>query len=109
MSVSPPFHLAFAVTDIGATRAFYVEKLGCKVGRSAERWIDFDFFGHQVQQQHADRANILEAGSAVGHAEDILLLQDVKSGQIVRNVQGQCFSPSRLIQPKKNLLRLPLK
>ena len=45
MSVSPPFHLAFAVTDIEATRVFYVEKLGCKVGRSAERWIDFDFFG----------------------------------------------------------------
>ena len=43
MFVSPPFHLAFAVTDIEATRAFYVEKLGCKLGRSAERWIDFDF------------------------------------------------------------------
>ena len=48
MPVSPPFHLAFAVTDIEATRAFYVEKLGCKVCRSAERWIDFDFFGHQL-------------------------------------------------------------
>ena len=47
MTVSPPFHLAFAVTDIEATRTFYVEKLGCKIGRSAERWIDFDFFGHQ--------------------------------------------------------------
>ena len=36
MSVLPlPFHLAFAVTNIEATRAFYVEKVGCKVGRSA--------------------------------------------------------------------------
>ena len=33
MSISPSFHLAFAVTDIEATQAFYVEKLGCKVGR----------------------------------------------------------------------------
>ena len=56
MSVSPPFHLAFAVTDIEATRAFYVEKLGCKVGRSAERWIDFDFFGHQVSAHLVDGA-----------------------------------------------------
>ena len=48
MSVSPPFHLALSVTDIEATRAFYVEKLGCKVGRSTERWIDFNFFGHQL-------------------------------------------------------------
>ena len=43
MTVSPPCHLAFAVTDIETARAFYVENLGCKVGRSAERWIDFDF------------------------------------------------------------------
>lgn len=44
----PPFHLAFAVTDLEATRAFYVTVLGCAVGREAERWIDFDFFGHQI-------------------------------------------------------------
>lgn len=48
MSAPTPFHLAFAVTDIDATREFYVNKLGCKMGRSAERWIDFDFFGHQL-------------------------------------------------------------
>ena len=54
MTVSPQFHLAFAVTDIEATRTFYVEKLGCKVGRSAERWIDFDFFVHQVSEHLVD-------------------------------------------------------
>ena len=54
MTVSPPFHQAFAVTDIEATRTFYVEKPGCKVGRSAERWIDFDFFGHQVSAHLVD-------------------------------------------------------
>ena len=36
--------------------AFYFEKLGCKVGRSAERWIDFDFFGHQVSAHLVDGA-----------------------------------------------------
>lgn len=44
----PPFHLAFPVTDLAATRQFYVETLGCEAGRSAERWIDFDFYGHQI-------------------------------------------------------------
>ena len=44
----PPFHLAFPVHDLQSTRRFYVERLGCKVGRSSERWIDFDFFGHQI-------------------------------------------------------------
>ena len=54
MTVSHTFHLAFAVIDFKATRTFYVEKLGCKVGRSAERWIDFDFFGHQVSAHLVD-------------------------------------------------------
>lgn len=52
----PPFHLAFAVTDLEATRRFYVEVLGCAVGREAERWIDFDFHGHQISAHLVDGA-----------------------------------------------------
>jgi extradiol dioxygenase family protein len=44
----PPFHLAFPVHDLEAARAFYGGLLGCAEGRSADRWIDFDFFGHQI-------------------------------------------------------------
>jgi hypothetical protein len=44
----PPFHLAFPVADLAATRRFFVDVLGCEVGRTDERWIDFDFFGHQL-------------------------------------------------------------
>lgn len=44
----PPFHLAFPVTDLEATRRFYVEWLGCRTAREAERWIDFDLGGHQL-------------------------------------------------------------
>jgi uncharacterized protein len=44
----PPFHLAFPVHDLDAARAFYGGLLGCPEGRSAEEWIDFDFFGHQI-------------------------------------------------------------
>ena len=43
-----PFHLAFPVNDLAETRAFYVDLLGCSVGRQAELWIDFDFYGHQI-------------------------------------------------------------
>ena len=48
MTAQPPFHLAFPVTDIAAARAFYGELLGCREGRSAETWVDFDFYGHQI-------------------------------------------------------------
>ena len=44
----PPFHLAFPVHDLEAARRFYGGLLGCPEGRSAARWIDFDFFGHQI-------------------------------------------------------------
>lgn len=49
-----PFHLAFPVKDIEATRIFYTEIIGCSVGREAERWIDFNFFGHQVSAHLID-------------------------------------------------------
>ena len=44
----PPFHLAIPVKDLESTRRFYGELLGCTEGRSAKRWVDFDFFGHQL-------------------------------------------------------------
>ena len=43
-----PFHLALPVDDLGAAEDFYCGILGCGTGRTAERWIDLDFFGHQV-------------------------------------------------------------
>jgi hypothetical protein len=43
-----PFHLAFPVDDLAAARAFYGGLLGCREGRSADAWVDFDFFGHQI-------------------------------------------------------------
>jgi hypothetical protein len=44
----PPFHLAFPVHDLDSARAVYGGLLGCAEGRSSDRWIDFDFFGHQI-------------------------------------------------------------
>lgn len=45
---APRFHLAFPVIDLSATRQFYIDLLGCRVGRESDQWIDFDFFGHQI-------------------------------------------------------------
>jgi hypothetical protein len=44
----PAFHLAFPVDDLDAARSFYGQLLGCSEGRSSDRWIDFNFFGHQL-------------------------------------------------------------
>lgn len=42
------FHLAAPIRDKEETRLFYSELLGCEVGREADSWIDFDFYGHQL-------------------------------------------------------------
>lgn len=54
MANPPLFHLAFAVSDLEQTREFYTGLLHCTVGRSADRWIDFDFFGHQLTAHLVD-------------------------------------------------------
>ncbi|RMG76608.1 MAG: glyoxalase [Bacteroidetes bacterium] len=49
-----PFHLAFPVTDLAATREFYEGLLGCSVGRTDDRWIDFNFWGNQITAHLVD-------------------------------------------------------
>ena len=44
----PRFHLALPVTDLEEARVFYGELLNCPEGRSSPKWVDFDFYGHQV-------------------------------------------------------------
>lgn len=43
-----PFHLAFPIYDINKTKNWYLKYLGCEVGRESKKWIDFNFFGHQI-------------------------------------------------------------
>ncbi|HMS45408.1 MAG TPA: VOC family protein [Alphaproteobacteria bacterium] len=43
-----PFHLAIPVKDLTVTRAFYRDVLGLQEGRSSEKWVDFNFYGHQL-------------------------------------------------------------
>ncbi len=58
-----PFHLAFLVADLDATRVFYGDVLGCPMGRAAPTWQDFDFFGHQMSAHLGARAP--EGGGSV--------------------------------------------
>lgn len=64
-----PFHLAFPVHDLAATRAFYGGTLGCAEGRSSDAWIDFDLFGHQIVAHLDPQAKPVAVENAVdGHA-----------------------------------------
>ena len=64
----PPFHLAFPVDDLAAARRFYGGLLQCPEGRSAEEWIDFDLYGHQIVAHLAPGAVRARASNPVdGH------------------------------------------
>ena len=44
----PRFHLAIPVDDLAAAREFYGGVLACTEGRSADTWVDWDLYGHQL-------------------------------------------------------------
>ncbi|HEY4144352.1 VOC family protein [Pinirhizobacter sp.] len=49
-----PFHLSFVVPDKHESKRFYLEVLGCSLGRDNENWYDIIFFGHQLTIHQAD-------------------------------------------------------
>ena len=64
--VMRPFHLAFPVDDLDKTREFYTKILGCNEGRSSDRWIDFDLYGHQVVAHLVDTLDNIETNQVDG-------------------------------------------
>ena len=64
----PPFHLAFPVHDLAASRHFYGDLMGCPEGRSSDEWIDFNFYGHQIVCHLVEGATTRRPTNAVdGH------------------------------------------
>ena len=52
-----PFHLAFPVYNIKDTIKWYTEILDCQIGRQNKKWIDFNFFGHQISAHLTSKKN----------------------------------------------------
>lgn len=50
----PAFHLAYPVSDLKLAQTFFVETLGASLGRQSERWVDLNFFGHQISLHLSD-------------------------------------------------------
>jgi len=66
----PRFHLALPVTDLTDTLAFYTQTLGCETGRTDKRWVDVDFFGHQLvlHQVDLDQHPAVSTNAVDGHS-----------------------------------------
>ena len=67
--ITQPFHLAIPVHDLDKASYFYGQTLGFSRGRSSDKWIDWNCFGHQlVTHLKKDIHNpILVKNSVDGH------------------------------------------
>lgn len=90
-SPNPPFHLAFPVADLEKTRDFYCQLLGCDSGREAERWIDFNFFGHQITAHLSAEADTVATNAVDGDSVPVrhfgVILEMPEWRQLADNLQ----------------------
>lgn len=56
------FHLALNVSNLDSACQFYADVLGCKQGRRADTWVDFDFFGHQLSLHLGEPFHVKSTG-----------------------------------------------
>ena len=62
-----PFHLAIPVSNLEKSRQFYKDILGCSLGRSSDKWIDFNFFKHQLVIHQSNSIQEQKYNSVDGH------------------------------------------
>lgn len=82
--VQPIFHLSIPADDLEVTRRWYVEVLGCGVGRCSTHALILDLGGHQLvaQKQLQPRAEPTQTGIYPRHFG--LVLPDLASWQALR-------------------------
>ena len=56
------FHLAFPIENIPDTKKFYVDGLGCTVGREATNSIILNLYGHQLVAHVIEKLSPVQSG-----------------------------------------------
>jgi extradiol dioxygenase family protein len=54
MTKAQPFHLAIPVIDLPKMRDFYTSLFRCETGRTDTKWVDLNFYGHQLVLHQVD-------------------------------------------------------
>ncbi|MGB0639523.1 MAG: VOC family protein [Myxococcota bacterium] len=109
MTISP-FHLAFPVNDLDDARDFFTGILGCEEGRSAPRWVDFNFFGHQIsahlrEEQGGESSTNAVDGDAVPVRHFGLILEWQQWEELAKHLQKN--SAEFIIEPKTRFVGEP--
>ncbi len=85
-----PFHLAFPVKNLADTKIFYTQILGCSLGRTNDKWIDFNFFGHQITAHLSPESFNLEDDANIVDGKNVPvrhfgLILDWENWHIIKN------------------------
>ena len=81
------FHLSIPVSELTATRRFYVDVLGATVGRENDEWLDILLWGHQITLQNRPAEVLPLAGQGKRHF-GVVLPWDEWDPEIARIQKG---------------------
>lgn len=73
--MSALFHLAFPVHDLTAAKRFYVDGLGCVLGRESSHAVTFGLAGHQIVAHFTDDMGSSQKGVYPRHFGLVFTLQ----------------------------------
>lgn len=99
------FHLAFPVTDIAQTKAFYVDGLGCIAGRETRHALILDLYGHQLVAHVTKEPLTRQQGIYPRHFGLIFTSQGDWESLLRRSQQGQLLFKE---EPKHRFVGSPL-
>ena len=92
--MDPILHLSLAVRDLTEARTFYVDVLGCELGRVRDGWIDVWFYGMQVTLHEEpdlvsapDARAVRHFGVTLGSEQLAALLQRLETQTIVPSIE----------------------
>jgi hypothetical protein len=99
------FHLAFPVTDLTQTKVFYVEGLGCELGRESPHALILNLCGHQIVAHVTDQLPIPQ-GSIYPRHFGLIFSQEEDWIALLARAQQQQLPFHQ--QPKRRFTGTPL-
>ena len=99
------FHLAFPVTDIAQTKAYYVDGLGCMAGRENSQALILNLYGHQLVA-HVTKESLLPQRTIYPRHFGLIFVQEHDWEELLEKAQKQqlIFRES----PKRRFVGSPL-
>lgn len=110
------FHLAFPIHDFDLAKRFYLEQLGCKLGRESEHALIFQFGNHQIVAHKIDTLLPMQQGIYPRHF-GLIFLEKAEFDAFVHHLTKQQMQfevplktrfPQSKIEHQSFLLKIPV-